>query len=370
MSGVENREISILKALGIIGILLLHKHVPVPPFIDPAFYVIQIFLFVSGYLSQAVTASSYIPYLFKKIQRNLVPYFLYNAFYAFLTVLIFRRYHVVLGELPTWQNFFLAPFLHGHQYALFNPAWFVPYLFLIQATFPIVKSLLSRFFPPLVVLLAFFVLAGLSVEAGTFSPNLFIVLMGKVGLGYYFFALGQSYRASQLEQVDRFFSSQMLFIVLIVQSGLLLLFPQSYNIFSSLRISVPSFAYPLLSTCALYLFLFLARALRSLPQLEGLLELGRQSYTIMANHYLVFFLINIALLNLFSVPNEGWGKLTDPTYAYQEATFWPLFVVLGLAMPVFVSQGLHLFHAILLNWKDERKNVSATSTTSRKSWYL
>lgn len=86
-------------------------------------------LFKEKYISDVGT------FIKRRIKSLLVPYFLYEIFYIFITWLIFYITGKWWGEALTVKNLLLTPFLNGHQMDLSCPLWFVPQLFITLLTF-------------------------------------------------------------------------------------------------------------------------------------------------------------------------------------------------------------------------------------------
>ena len=129
---MRNKTMDVVLAIGIIYVVMGHNYQP-GTFLLPAYtFQVAIFFFVSGYFFKPQSGfKNKLLWLKKKALNLLVPYFIYNIFYALLTLYLFSR-GVSLGEKINIYNFFVTPFITGHQYFLYLAAWFVPQLFLIH----------------------------------------------------------------------------------------------------------------------------------------------------------------------------------------------------------------------------------------------
>lgn len=107
-------------------------------------YHMPLFIFVSGYFYKRIYESDY-ESLVKKRFKNILKYYESNIFYFLLTLIL-----VSLGILERNINFnlhsiFIEPFLGGFQFYFNGPAWFVPFLFTVRITYPIIRKLFSIF---------------------------------------------------------------------------------------------------------------------------------------------------------------------------------------------------------------------------------
>ena len=74
-------------------------------------------------------------YVKRRVKSLLVLYFLYSAFYAVVTIGLEKLTGKFWGMELSLKNFFVTPFLNGHQFDLSCPMWFVPQLFITMIVF-------------------------------------------------------------------------------------------------------------------------------------------------------------------------------------------------------------------------------------------
>lgn len=103
---------------------------------------IALFLFISGYFYRPEDEEQIGAYLRRKARSLLLLYFLWNAGYGLLVVLL-RRVGFYIGNEPSLWTLFAEPVLSGHQFLYNAPAWFVPALFLTEAVNVIFRRALS-----------------------------------------------------------------------------------------------------------------------------------------------------------------------------------------------------------------------------------
>lgn len=92
---------------------------------------VPLFMFISGYLYRETSQEHPVAYVKKKVQRLLVPYFIWNLIYGLFAWLM-RAGGFTMGEEISLRTLFLAPFMHGYQFIYNYAAWFVPVLFVIE----------------------------------------------------------------------------------------------------------------------------------------------------------------------------------------------------------------------------------------------
>ena len=147
----RNITFTILSAIGITLILLGHLDYGILTFggLFPYYsYHVMIFVFISGYFYKSDDETRLRQFVIRKAKRLLLPYFIWNAVYGVI-VMLMRKAGFGIGEEISLYNLIIAPFMGGHQFGLNAPAWFIPALFLLQmcdiAVRTAVRSLYVRF---------------------------------------------------------------------------------------------------------------------------------------------------------------------------------------------------------------------------------
>ena len=94
-------------------------------------HFMAIFIFISGYFYQRNLEKHPVKSILNKIKGWLIPYFIWNIFYGILVNYLKMRDLVSYGDPLSLHNLFVSPWIHGHQFVLNIPAWFVPALFTV-----------------------------------------------------------------------------------------------------------------------------------------------------------------------------------------------------------------------------------------------
>ena len=135
MGNVFNNEMNMLKALAILLVVSGHLEFSLLGIFPPYSFQLALFFFISGCLFKDKYLNDVANFIDRRIKSLLVPYFWYNLFYMFVTILIAKLTGKFWGESITLKNFFITPFLNGHQFDLSCPLWFVTQLFMTMITF-------------------------------------------------------------------------------------------------------------------------------------------------------------------------------------------------------------------------------------------
>jgi len=333
----RNKTMDVMLALGIIFVVLGHSYQP-KIFLLPAYtFQVAIFFFISGYFFR-VQEGWKKKWLWtrKKFFHLLVPYFIFNLFFGLLTLFLASR-GISLGEKINWSNFFVTPFLTGHQYFLFLAAWFVPQLFIVHilAQWILIRDRQHYFtYLLLAISLAAAVLFSFSFKN---IPALWILLLARTILALAFYLGGR------------------VFSILEAKLRPILIYPASfaalYVIYVSLEAFFNGFTYsfaflqflngPAVTiigtfTAILMIYIISHYLAQTLPVKNFLYQIGRHTFSIMALHLLIFWLINYTLYRFSLVARSS---LSNVFFQYRPEHYWFVYVGLGLTLPVLLALG-------------------------------
>ena len=121
-------EITLLKALAIILVVSGHLEFSIFGMFPPYSFQLSLFFFISGMLFKDKYLDYVSTYFTKRIKSLLLPYFGYEIVYLLITLALVPVVGEFLGEPITIKNFFLTPFLNGHQLLLCHCGLFRNYL--------------------------------------------------------------------------------------------------------------------------------------------------------------------------------------------------------------------------------------------------
>lgn len=332
---------TILKALAMILVVLGHVDSHKFSWFPPYSFHLTIFFFVSGYFYKEIYEKDMFLFARKKFNSLVVPYFLYNFCYAVLTFLLRTRLNIVVDATENFnlKSFFIMPFINGHQYMLYLAAWFVLQLFVIQLVFLAVHSILKKLITSKEFHLMFFLLVALLAtylaKEGYNKSSLGIITIRTL-FGMFFFYLGFYYKLV-LEKTN-IFKVQILLPLFVIQIILLRINNGDLNYgFVWAYYNNLVFTPIVTGVNGIYLYLFISRAIsKVLPSNDILLSIGKNTFHIMANHLLVFFLINTLIVWKSSVVTKE--VLNNVWYIHNPDKYWLLYVGLGVLIPTYISK--------------------------------
>lgn len=295
----RNDNILVLMAFGIVFVVLGHKG-GIGLFTDwfPYYsFHMPLFMFTAGYLFKEEYVDCVKDYIIKKFRRLMIPYYACNLFYGLVLVGL-KYFHIVkFGSKFDWYNFFVMPFVNGHQFGLNVAMWFVPQLFAIQVIYIIFRKVKSKF--KLVdnewLWLAFFLALGLSsmwLANHGYITNHWRRFLFRTLFFLPFFHFGYLYKI-RLEIKDKLDSLIYFAIIFIIQFILLKYYGKITYV--AVHNNYPSkiiLAY-IASITGIMFWLRVSKLLTPvLAKSKYIQYLGENTWTVMAHHQFVFFLIN------------------------------------------------------------------------------
>lgn len=338
MDKIFSNEINILKALAILLVVSGHLEFSLLGMFTPYSFQLALFFFISGCLFKEKYLHDVKTFVTRRIKTLLVPYFLYNIFYLGITCLIDKLTGKFWGMPLCWKNFFITPFLNGHQFDLACPMWFVTQLFMTMISFLLIFKLLNKISTNKYFHLVIFTILG--VLAIPFSKVFVLNPLTLIGIrimfSMFFVYLGYFY-THYIKDNCNIFTPRWLAAVLILQS-ILWFFNRDFNPVHGIGLSYvlvwarfdeQLFVPVLTSLTGIWASLFIVKIFYPyLKDVKFVQYMGKVTYHIMANHLLVMYLITIIFMWLNGIPiseraNHNIYWIYNPvqtTYFYFVAT--------------------------------------------------
>ena len=144
MDKVFSDKINLLKCLAITLVVSGHLEFSLFGMFPPYSFQLSLFFFISGMLFKDKYLDNVFDFIKRRVKSLLVLYFLYSAFYTVVTIIIAKLTGKFWGMELSWKNFFITPFLNGHQLDLSCPMWFVPQLFMTMVSFLFLQKMFLR----------------------------------------------------------------------------------------------------------------------------------------------------------------------------------------------------------------------------------
>lgn len=357
MEKIFSDEINILKALAIMLVVSGHLEFSLLGIFPPYSFQIALFFFISGCLFKDKYLNSVTEFFERRIKSLLVPYFWYNLFYMCVTILIAKLTGKFWGMPLSFKNFFITPFLNGHQFDLSCPLWFVTQLFMTLITFLYLMRFFSNATKNKFIHLAIFTLIGLLAipvrKIFPMTPLMLVVIRTMMSL---FFVYIGYYYTHYIKDNYNIFAPKWFGGIVILQSTLWLFnrdFTPEHGIGLSYilvwgRFDDQLFVPILTSLTGIWASLFTVKILYPyLKNVKFIQDMGNVTYHIMANHLLVMYLITAVFLKLHGMPISERAN-HDIYWIYNPIQTTYLYFVITMVATTYIGVGLKKIHATAL----------------------
>ena len=332
MNKVFSGEITLLKALAIMLVVSGHLEFSIFGMFPPYSFQLALFFFISGMLFKDKYLHDAAGYFLRRVKSLLVPYFCYESAYLLITLALVPVAGEFLGEAPSFKNFFITPFLNGHQLFLCAPLWFVPQLFITLIIFLFLMRTLCLIKNKWLNLAFFTILGFGAIPLWKIIPSHtpFALVVMRTAFSLFFVYLGHFY-IKYIKYNYNIFTPKWLGGIILFQAVLWLFnrdFDPSHGIGLSyvlvwgrfdLQIIVPVFT----SITGIWISLFTVKLLYPyLKNIKLLQHMGKVTYHIMANHLFVMYMITIVLFYITGTPLSDKGSIysiynpVQTTYMY------------------------------------------------------
>ncbi len=324
---IMNLQMLLFKAFAIVDVVLRHRYWPFSDFMFIA-SSIPLFLFLSGYFYKSSAEQEPLLFIVKKFKRLILLYFAYNAVYALITYFIYVKYGSLLGHLPTWRNFFIQPFIDGQQYSLSAPMWFIPFFFTVQIFYMFTSKFIRKFTADEYAHLLIFAGIGLGavyLRNLTSEPDAlpFACLALRILYGMLFISLGRCF-AQKFEQYSIY---QLKLLVLAIGVRLILFISFKEPCYSFANAGFDNLCSLFYSIIDIYFLLYLSKYLGGFIKPDNFMyKIGNNTFHIMANHMLVFYIFDTVLTTL---SGQDPAVPANPIWKYT----WLVYLIFGVIIP-------------------------------------
>ena len=326
MDKLFSDKINILKALAIILVVSGHLEFRFFNMFPPYSFQLALFFFISGMLFKDKYLDKVGEFIKRRIKSLLVLYFLYSAFYCIVTIIIEKLTGKFWGMELSFKNFFITPFLNGHQFDLSCPMWFVMQLFITMVTFLFLQRQFRNL--PEKIKFAIYTLMGFSAIplSKIFTPILFSInnsntlttinpvalIIVRTLFSLFFVYLGHFY-TTKIEGKYNIFTPKILAWVICIQA-ILWHFNRDFNPTHGIGLSYvlvwarfdSQIIVPVLtSITGIWFSLFFIHVTYDyLKDIKFIKTIGENTYHIMANHLFVMFIITAIIFKINGIPYE------------------------------------------------------------------
>lgn len=347
MDKIFSEKINLLKALAIILVVSGHLEMRIFDMFPPYSFQLSLFFFISGMLFKDKYLDNVVEYIKRRCKSLLLLYFIYSAFYAIVTIILADLTGKFWGMELSFKNFFITPFLNGHQFDLSCPMWFVPQLFITMITFLYLQRILRE--KNEITKGIIYTIIGLSaIPLSKAFPltQLFLVLI-RTMFSLFFVYLGHIY-TTKIEGKLNIFTPKILGFVICIQAilwhfnrdfipehGIGLSFVLVWCRFDNQMI-VPI----LTSITGIWFSLFFINIIYDYVKNIKFVELiGENTYHIMANHLIVMYIITAIIFKINNIPIEE-RNLHNVYWIYNPVQNTYLYFVITMIVTTYVGVGL------------------------------
>ena len=347
MDKIFSDKINILKALAITLVVSGHLEFRMFDMFPPYSFQLALFFFISGMLFKDKYLDKVAEFIRRRIKSLLVLYFLYSAFYAVVTIVLAKLTGKFWGMELSFKNFFITPFLNGHQFDLSCPMWFVTQLFMTMITF----LFLQRQFRNLnekTRAVIYTVMGFLAIPLSKMFPltPLFLVVI-RTMFSPFFVYLGHVYTTKIHGKYD-IFTPKILGAVICLQAvlwhfnrdfdpvhGIGLSYVLVWARFDS-QIIVPV----LTSITGIWFSLFFINVTYDyLKNIKFIKLVGENTYHIMANHLFVMYLITAVIFKINGIPISERNE-HNIYWIFNPVQNTYLYFVLTMLITTYIGAGL------------------------------
>ena len=310
MDKILSDKINILKALAITLVVSGHLEFRLFDMFPPYSFQLALFFFISGMLFKDKYLDNVTDFIRRRIKSLLVLYFIYSAFYAIVTIIIAKLTGKFWGMELSLKNFFITPFLNGHQFDLSCPMWFVTQLFMTMVTFLFLERSFRKLnikVKTIIYTLMGFIAIPLSKIIDITPVSLIII---RTLFSLFFVYLGHLYMR-KIHSNYNIFTPKFLGIVLCIQA-ILWHFNRDFDPVHGIGLSYvlvwarfdSQIIVPVLTsiTGIWFSLLFINVTYDYLKNIKFIKLVGENTYHIMANHLFVMYLITALILKINGIP--------------------------------------------------------------------
>ena len=355
MDKIFSDKINLLKALAIILVVSGHLEFRFFDMFPPYSFQLALFFFISGMLFKDKYLDNVFEYVKRRVKSLLVLYFLYSAFYAVVTIGIEKLTGKFWGMELSLKNFFITPFLNGHQFDLSCPMWFVPQLFITMIMFLYCQRLLREKSEP--IKFAFYTILGfLAIPLTKIVPEvtpLLLVIIRTI-FSLFFVYLGHFY-TTKIEGKYNVFTPKVLGFVICLQAvlwhfnrdftpehGIGLSYVLVWARFDN-QIIVPV----LTSITGIWFSLwFINVTYEYIKNINFIKLIGENTYHIMANHLFVMFILTAIIFKINGIPFAE-RNLHNIYWIYNPTQNTYLYFVITMVATTYIGVGLKKLKTLL-----------------------
>lgn len=369
------REVSILKGLGIIAVVLGHVGSPLTNMIY--MYHMGLFFFISGYLYKDSCEENLFKYIIKKFKSLYIPFIVFELiFISIRNILIdLHVYDITQINRINGINDFIENLkniitFNGTPDTLLGAAWFLKVLFYVSILYAMFNIVFKKIFKEENEFLKCLIIVIISVvsfdliETGNnigilLNPNnrklykLFTDLLDVrnfIIMGVFY--MGNLYKKIETKIPMNIYMAIISFISIYYNSKI-----------ATIDVSQYSFVGPIFfifnTLLGVYLNIYIARKICSSKYKFNIIEdAGKYSLYIMVFHLLACKILDILIINIFNLPIEVASGY--PVTFYNEY-MWISYTIVGTIIPIILTKFYNNIRVSIKNISNTYKNNESVS---------
>ncbi len=343
MNNSHDIRMSVVKALGIIFVVMAHcsYHTPFYKFVHG--YNVVFFFFLSGYFFKDKYLNTPFVFIKSKIKRLYFPWVKYGITFVLLHNL-FLNLHILHYNINTHKyidtysfseilskSFQVLLFFRWKE-VLLAPLWFLFGLFSGIIVLYTISFILYKIFPKKIELLRFLAILLVMVTGFTgaiYFPEYNMINRTLVIAGLIY--TGKLYGLYEQKIPKSIFIAITFFLLYTISTYL----SNDINV-GAMRFDNP-FVFLITSIAGFYWLLYLSEYLAKSDSLivKLLNIIGENTLTIMALHYLAFKLVNLLQIAIYNYPVKYLAYY--PVIPFKTAYWWVVYTIVGILVPLLLA---------------------------------
>lgn len=341
----ENYYMDIIKALGIIAVVIGHTHSPINSFIY--LYQMPLFFFISGYFYKESNVEKPFNFIKRRLKSLYIPFVAYE-----IVFLLFRNIFFSLNvyndsqltKITSFSQFFTtikSIFLLSYGEPMLGTFWFLKTLLYVNILFLsvslIVSKLKNKEIVRFLIIIVFYVLGSIidkyninfinviKLNHGGNAIRLLLPFVDSKTLILLFsYYVGFIYKKNE----HKIIFNKYIFICVF---GALIILAEFVHISNSYI----HYIFVIISAMlGIYFNLYFGKVLINRNYLKPLVYIGKSSLFIMIFHFLAFKVVNLLQVLFYNYP---MNKISDFPTISGDYGWWILYVFAGVFLPTLVK---------------------------------
>lgn len=331
----RDKHVDVMLFWGILFVVMGHNY-QLDWFFFPAYtFHMAFFFFISGYLfSIKETIKEKISFIFKKIRRQLIPYFLINLIVGIITFFLAKQ-EIMIGGGLSIKNLFVEPFISGHQYYLDVPLWFLLNLFLVNVIAQLINWRSTRK-AKIIIFLIILPICLYLVYKGLDNYKDIRLTIVRTGFALLFFEIGilmKEFKNQALKVLKNPATIAIMWAAVVLLRNF---FGKIDYVIMLGSVQNKFFIIPVITTflivCISYVICYYLSEV--LNDKSWIIKIGQKTFYIMALHLSIFFIINFIFykFNIITIK-----QLSTYSFSYHVSKWFLVYQIPAILLPVLIG---------------------------------